>query len=91
MGRLSPNERALAYKMRRQGIPIKLILRTRFDIDKNVKCKITIEVELAILFMRNSFKWGILNVSRVGGYGSMRKDIIEGLKTIQKIYLDVKL
>ena len=80
MGRLSPNERALASKMRRQGIPIKLIvsvfscsrqtvwywakqdLRTRFDIDKNGKCKITIEVESTILFMRNSFKWGTARI-----------------------------
>ena len=80
MGRLSPNERALASKMRRQGVPIKLIvsvfscsrqtvwywakqdLRTRFGIDKNGKCKITIEVESTILFMRNSFKWGTARI-----------------------------
>jgi len=75
MGRLSPDERSLASKIRRQGIPLNLItkafscsrqtiwfwakqdLRTRFDIDKNGKGKITIEVESTILFMRNSFKW----------------------------------
>ena len=60
MGRLSPDQRSLASKMKRQGIPLKFImaafscsrqtiwywagqdLRTRFDIDKNGKCKITI-------------------------------------------------
>lgn len=80
MGRLSPNERSLASKMKRQGIPIKFIveafscsrqtiwfwakqdLRTRFDIDKNGKGKITIEVESTILFMRNSFKWGTARI-----------------------------
>jgi hypothetical protein len=80
MGRLKPDERSLASKMRRQGIPIKFImaafscsrqtiwywakqdLRTRFDIDKNGKCKITIEVESTILFMRNSFKWGTARI-----------------------------
>ena len=37
-------------------------LRTRFDIDKNGKGKITIEVESTILFMRNSFKWGTARI-----------------------------
>ena len=59
MGRLNPDERSLASKMRRQGVPLKFIveafscsrqtiwfwakqdLRTRFDIDKNGKGKIT--------------------------------------------------
>jgi hypothetical protein len=80
MGRLSPNERSLASKIKRQGISINLIakafscsrqtiwywakqdLRTRFDIDKNGKGKITIEVESTILFMRNSFKWGTARI-----------------------------
>lgn len=80
MGRLSPNERVLASKMKRQGIPLKFVilafscsrqtiwywakqdLRTRFDIDKNGKGKIIIEVESTILFMRNSFKWGTARI-----------------------------
>jgi len=80
MGRLTPNERSLASRFKRQGIPINLIaeslscsrvtvwywakqdLRTRFDIDKNGKGKITIEVESTILFMRNSFKWGTARI-----------------------------
>lgn len=37
-------------------------MRTRFDIDKNGKGKITIEVESTILFMRNSFKWGTARI-----------------------------
>lgn len=37
-------------------------LRTRFDIDKNGRGKITIEVESAILFMRNSWKWGTARI-----------------------------
>lgn len=80
MGRLSPDERSLASRFRRQGMAIKFIveafscsrqtiwywakqdLRTRFDIDKNGKGKITIEVESTILFMRNSFKWGTARI-----------------------------
>jgi len=37
-------------------------LRTRFDIDKNGRGKITIEVESTILFMRNSWKWGTARI-----------------------------
>jgi len=80
MGRLTPNERVLASKMKRQGAQINLLvevfhtsrqtiwywakqdLRTRFDIDKNGRGKITIEVESTILFMRNSFKWGTARI-----------------------------
>ena len=80
MGRLTPDERLLASKMKRQGVAIKILveafscsrttiwywakqdLRTRFDIDKNGKGKITIEVESTILFMRNSFKWGTARI-----------------------------
>ena len=80
MGRLSPDERSLASKMKRQDMPINLIakifscsrqtiwywsiqdLRTRFDIGKNGKGRITIEVESTILFMRNSFKWGTARI-----------------------------
>lgn len=37
-------------------------LRTRFDIDKNGKGKITVEVESTILFMRQTFKWGTARI-----------------------------
>lgn len=37
-------------------------LRTRFDINKNGKGKITVEVESTILFMRQTFKWGTARI-----------------------------
>lgn len=37
-------------------------LRTRFNIIRNAKGKITIEVEATILFMRQTFKWGTARI-----------------------------
>lgn len=37
-------------------------LRTRFNIYRNAKGKITIEVEATILFMRQTFKWGTARI-----------------------------
>jgi hypothetical protein len=71
MGRLSPEQRSLVSKFRRQGIEIKLLvvafscsrqtiwywsiqdLRTRFNITRHYKGKITIEAEITILFLRS--------------------------------------
>jgi len=71
MGRLTPQERVLVSKLKRQGIAIKIImsafgvsrvtiwywsiqdLRTRFNIARNYKGKITIEAEITILFLRS--------------------------------------
>lgn len=80
MGRLTPENRALVSKLKRQGIQINLLveafhtsrqtiwywsiqdLRTRFNITHNTEGKITIEVEAAILFMRQTFKWGTARI-----------------------------
>lgn len=80
MGRLTPEQRVLVSRFRRQGIHINVImkafgisrttvwywsvqdLRTRFNIIRNAKGKITVEVEATILFMRQSFKWGTARI-----------------------------
>ncbi len=82
MGRLTPEQRSLVSKFKRQGISIKVImnafscsrttiwywsiqdLRTRFNIKNNPNGKITIEVEAAILCLRQTFKWGTARIQQ---------------------------
>lgn len=39
-------------------------LRTRFEIKRNFNGKISVEVEISILYMRNTFKWGTARIQQ---------------------------